>query len=60
MIDEKEPEGFVEKDRKRGTRIVKRTVDGGKRIHPVGQKKDRWRFKPEVYDDSEETDDESL
>lgn len=44
---EREPEGFVEKDRSRGQRrSIPRRNEGGKKIHHVGQKKDRFRFDP--------------
>ena len=60
-VGEREPEGFVEKDRSRGKRreTKRRTLDG-RRIHDPGKKKDRFRFdsKVVVEDEDDVGDDE--
>lgn len=54
---EREPEGFIEKDRSRRDRKGPKR-DGGKKIHRVGTASDNWRFDPTRYDEDDELYDE--
>lgn len=64
MTDDVEVDGFVttHQDRKQSgakkREVARPQRDGGKRIHRVGQTKDRWRFDPTMIgDDGDDTED---
>lgn len=50
--EEREPQGFLEKDRSRRNK-KDRSRDGGKRIRNVGTANTRWRFDPSKFDDED-------
>lgn len=51
--EEREPEGFLEKDRSRKNRKHDRRGDGGKKIHRVGSSNGNWRFDPSLLDEED-------